>query len=290
MIRLFSQIFINNNYKHLKLRINGKEVSLKKKIKRPVKSIEFVNFECVNNMNYMFANCKLEKIPNIRNWNTSNVTSMNGVFQDCCNLKKIPDFIKFWNTNSVTTMRNMFARCTKIKTVPDISNWNLFRCNDVSGMFENCTNLVKLPDISNWKINTVQYMYFMFLNCNSLVSLPDISKWQVDCDSDLGGMFCGCSSLASLPDLSKWNVLNCRIDQMFKNCASLITLPNLSNWKNALIYTDIFYGCISLCYIDTNMHMVEDDYGQYTNNYLINVINIKDVQSEGYMWGKYDFL
>ena len=43
----------------------------------------------------MFADCSsLESLPDISNWNTSNVTDMEGMFEDCNKSLNIPKWYK----------------------------------------------------------------------------------------------------------------------------------------------------------------------------------------------------
>ena len=46
-------------------------------------------------MSCMFDGCySLNSLPNISNWNTTNVTDMNGMFARCLKLKNIPSKFK----------------------------------------------------------------------------------------------------------------------------------------------------------------------------------------------------
>ena len=57
----------------------------------------------VNQMNSMFANClSLTFLPDISNWDTSNVSNMSYLFSNCISLISLPD-ISNWDTNNVPT-------------------------------------------------------------------------------------------------------------------------------------------------------------------------------------------
>ena len=66
---------------------------------------------------------------------TSNVTSMSGMFSNCSSLTSIPQL----DTSNVTNMYNMFSNCSALTTIPqlDISN-----VTNMGGMFYSCSKLV----------------------------------------------------------------------------------------------------------------------------------------------------
>ncbi len=52
-------------------------------------------------MESLFDQCNsLISLPDISNWNTSNVTNMSGLFNNCISIKFLPDISK-WNTEKV---------------------------------------------------------------------------------------------------------------------------------------------------------------------------------------------
>ena len=48
---------------------------------------------------------------------------MSYMFYYCGSLNSLPD-ISNWNTSNVTDMSYMFFNCSSLKSLPDISNWN----------------------------------------------------------------------------------------------------------------------------------------------------------------------
>ena len=105
-------------------------------------------------MNNLFLNCKCLKLPDVSNLNTSNVMSMESMFEGCSSLKSIPDISK-WNTSKVFSMRNMFKGCSSLNSIPDISKWDItqaLKCEDfdknncgIKGMFFGCPNSLNIP-------------------------------------------------------------------------------------------------------------------------------------------------
>ena len=283
VIRLFDELFVNNNNKNCKLVLYGKEIELtsnlditKMKIDKNILEIKLKETKKITNMSYMFYNCKLllsledfdkwdtsivtdisymfqnclnlESLPDISNWNTSNITNMSCLFYNCSKLKHLPDISK-WNIKNVKFMFNIFSGCSSLLSLPDISKWDTSNVTEMASIFRECSSLTYLPDISKWKTNNVVNMAEMFNGCKLLSSLPDISKWNTNKVINLIGTFANCSSLVFLPDISKWNTENVwNMNGLFYNCTSLSYLPNISNWNTnkALKKVGIFDKCINL--------------------------------------------
>ena len=63
----------------------------------------------------MFSGCiSLKTLPDISNWDTSNVTNMSEMFSRCQGLIKLTDISK-WNINKVKNKTNMFEGSSKIR-------------------------------------------------------------------------------------------------------------------------------------------------------------------------------
>ena len=64
-------------------------------------------------------------LPDISEWNTSNVFCISLLFEDCSSLKELPDISK-WNVNNIISLNSLFFNCSSLISLPDISKWNLF--------------------------------------------------------------------------------------------------------------------------------------------------------------------
>ena len=213
------------------------------------------NISNVNNMSGMFYDCSsLLSLPDISKWDTSNVSDMSCMFSGCKSLLSLPDISK-WNTSNVTNMRNMFgacrfhryySSCSSLKSLPDISKWNISNVSDMSYMFDGCSSLKSLPDLSKWNTSNITCMTGMFYECELLSLLPDISKWKTSNVSDMSNMFYKCKSLLSLPDISKWDTSKVKyMIRMFEECESLLSLPDISKWNTSEVKNmyNMFYKC-----------------------------------------------
>ena len=87
-VRLFGRDFVNNNKKNCKIEIEGKEHELKKvhsfsifSKKHDILEIKLKGIMNITNMDSLFRCClSLLSLPDISNWNTSNVINMHDMF------------------------------------------------------------------------------------------------------------------------------------------------------------------------------------------------------------------
>ena len=211
-LRLFGDVFINNNIYKCKIIYKNKEYDLK----------QFIDD--------IDKDYNLNDIITIKLKGYNNITDMSDIFNECQLLFSLPDISK-WNTSKIYNMSSIFRNCNSFSSLPDISKWDISNVINMGSMFAICGSLSSLPDISNWNTSKVISMGFMFSWCGSLSSLPDISKWDTSNVNNMGYMFVCCGALSSLPDISKWNTLNVNnFDSIFEGCKPSLNIP--SKFKN----------------------------------------------------------
>ena len=94
---------------------------------------------------------------------TSNVTSMNGMFAGCVSLISL-DVSKF-NTENVTDMSYMFYVCRSLTSL-DVSDWNVSNVTDMSRMFFDSNESIRNEStIAGWNITPSTNQTEMF-GCN----------------------------------------------------------------------------------------------------------------------------
>lgn len=176
----------------------------------------------ITNMYYMFNNCRSLTELDVSNWNTSNVTDMNRMFYNCDVLTDLD--VSNWNTPKVTDMAYMFYNCKKLVSL-DLSGWDTSRVTDMSGMFY-YSRMKSFGDISIWDTNRVTNMRSMFSNCD--MDILNIAYWDVSRVTDMSYMFSYCYSLDTL-NISNWNSLEnlYGIEKMFYSCHDLKLLSIL---------------------------------------------------------------
>ena len=98
----------------------------------------------------MFQKCYELEYIDLSSFDTSNVTNMSWMFNQCNKLKEIKGINKF-NTNKVSDMNTMFQACYELEYL-DLSNFDTINVNNMSWMFNQCNNL-KYLNLLNFTIN-----------------------------------------------------------------------------------------------------------------------------------------
>ena len=143
--------------------------------------------------NYPLASCSgmfkefknVKTITGLGNLNTSNVTSMRGMFDNCFSLQTF-DIDKL-QTASVQDMANMFYFC-KCLTSLDVSHFETGSVTDMSAMFKAIGDKVTSLDLSNFNTQNVELMYSMFAYINMLETL-DLTSFNTSSVKNMNRMF-----------------------------------------------------------------------------------------------------
>ena len=180
------------------------------------------------------------------NFNTSKVTNMFSMFQECSSLTSLD--LSSFDTSKVTNMLQMFRKCSALKSLI-LSSFNTSNVPNMGNMFYSCSSLMSL-DLSSFNTSKVTNMFSMFNGCSSLTSL-NLSSFNTSNVTEMNGMFNGCSSLTSL-NLSNFNTSKVtNMSSMFKNCSSLTSLGlNSFNTSKVTYMYGMFSFCISLTSLD----------------------------------------
>ena len=203
------------------------------------------------NINYY-----IKKIPTI---DTSNLTSLQGMFEGCNNLMELPAM----NTSKVQNMSSMLRHCSKLTTIPQLDTSNV---TSMYYMFGNCSSLTTIPQLDT---SNVTNMNSMVSNCTSLTTIPQLSTGNV---TDLGYMFYMCENLILIPQLDTSNVID--IKNMFLSCYALTTLGGFQNLGMAYDISK------SANYRNYTLDLSASS--KLTHDSLINVINgLYDIKSKG---------
>ena len=134
----------------------------------------------ITDMSDLFAFSNRTDFSGIEKWNTSNVTDMGNMFEECTNFNQP---LNNWDVSNVTSMRAMFANCVDFNQ--DISSWDVANVTDMSGMFAICTSFNQPLD--NWDVSSVYEMSDMFFGCEEF-NQP-LNDWNVREDCDIYRMF-----------------------------------------------------------------------------------------------------
>ena len=111
------------------------------------------------------------------------------------NMQNLEDIggIEHLNTSEVTTMAGMFANCTDLTSI-DVSHFNTAKVTNMDTMFGNCWGLTSI-DLSSFSTSKVTNMDKMFFNCRNLRTIYVSDGWNTDAVTDSERMFEVCDKL-----------------------------------------------------------------------------------------------
>ena len=148
--------------------------------------IDLSNFDTsqVTNMNNMFDGMTNLTTLNLSNFNTSKVTNMRFMFFHVSNLTSLN--LSNFDTSKVTNMSNMFSGLSSLTSL-NLSNFNTSQVTDMGYMFWSMRNLTSL-DLSNFDTSKVTNMRGMFGSMHNLTVL-NLSNFDTSKVTDMGYMF-----------------------------------------------------------------------------------------------------
>ena len=126
------QQYINSNYNDIY--IEKYSLTLPKGVKDDQILDYFIEIGAYS-LNGLFSGCStLEYLPDISNWEITNVKNINNMFEGCTSLIELPDISK-WNTINIIYMNKLFKNCSSLQYLPDISKWNLENALEINCLF-----------------------------------------------------------------------------------------------------------------------------------------------------------
>lgn len=237
--------------------------------------LEYLNTSNVTDMSSMFEDCNVLRILDLSNFNTENVTDMSSMFKNCYALLSL-DLSNF-DTGNVTDMSYMFCWCS-IQEGLDLSSFKTENVIDMSSMFQHFSGR-SILNLSNFDTGNVTNMSSMFGACN-FESL-DLSSFNTENVKDMSFMFMDCVEMTSL-DLSSFNTAKVStMEGMFENCNKLTSLDLTSFSVPAdkdLRLRFMFWVCTNLETIFCNSDFNNGHIGSDNGNYLFSdCVSLKGV-------------
>ena len=160
--------------------------------KSVIKTITAVDIIQPKSLRFWFSNPKSWSTASavtsadLRNIDTSKITSMSHLFVGCSNLTTLK--LSNWNVSNVTDMSNMFGLhygtsrtqpgCASLTTL-DLSSWNTSNVSNMNYMFDGCSKLS--VDCSSWDVSKVT-KHVSFNTSAPGVTAP--LAWQASSDED----------------------------------------------------------------------------------------------------------
>jgi surface protein len=183
----------------------------------------------VTTMNYMFSN-QANFNQEVGKWNVGNVTDMNNMFS-CSGSTGVfnngsTDSIKNWNTSKVTSIRGMFQRQPIFNR--EVGLWNVGNVTDMSffiagGVDKAFTNAGS-SSIGNWNTSKVTNMTSAFVGCNLFD--VNLGAWDTSSVITIDGLFYfpvtpGIFNNGGSDTIKNWNLGNVtNFDGMFNGAAA----------------------------------------------------------------------
>ena len=136
------------------------------------------------NLSNMFAVVIESNLVEVLGANTTGVTNMRAMFNNCQSLTSVPLF----DTSSVTNMRAMFSFCTSLTNIP---LFDTSKVTDMESMIADCRSLTSVPLFDT---SSVTNMRDMFEACTSLTSVPLFDTSNI---TDMNYMLWNCTNVQS---------------------------------------------------------------------------------------------
>ena len=245
-----------------------------------LETINVTNMVFPVNSNELFSDLStLTTLTGINTVDTSHVTDMSNMFEDCSSLTSLD--LSSWDTSKVTDMSNMFYNCSSLTSL-NLSGWNTSNVTRVSDIFVDCdlTNL----NLSGWNVSNITNIRDIFSGINVLNL--NLSDWDVSNITNLADMFYGISKLKNL-NVSGWDMSNATNTlQMFENDFEILNVTNMklpSNSSYLFSYNYNLKEIIGINTVDvsntTNMKFLFYDCSKLTSLDLSNwnISNVTDM-------------
>ena len=165
----------------------------------------------------------------VESLNDSNIKSaVNSYIANPCYFKTYGN-IEYWNTSNVTTMKGLFYNKENFNA--DISKWDTSKVNDMERMFYNAS-IFNQP-LKSWNVSKVNYMNNMFYSAQNFNQPLD--NWNVSKVIDMSQMFAHTTNFNQ--PLKSWNVLKVTdMNSMFSSASKFN--QDLSTWTTGIDRSD----------------------------------------------------
>lgn len=223
-----------------------------------IEGIEHLNTSETTSMEGMFSRCVVKNTMNLSALNTSQVKNMSYMFYNA----QIPSVsLSGLDCSEVTDMEAMFmnARISQI----DLAGLRTSKLTNMECMFEGCQIKDNL-DLSGFNTEKVTSMSSLFRNCTATdISLTSFITSNV---TDMSSMFEGCQIKENL-DLSGFNTEKVTsMSSLFKNCTATDICLTSFNTSNVTNMSSMFSGCSKLTSLDLtkfNTEKVQNNYSMF---------------------------
>lgn len=167
----------------------------------------------------------------------SGITQFQSIFSGCENLDNIPN-IQQWDVSNVTVFQGAFINCLLFNQ--DLSNWNVSSGINFGSMFQGCEEFNQPLD--NWNMSNSQFLFGMFRDAVNFNQ--NLNSWNTASVINMSGMFDGAINFNG--NISNWNTANnTSFSTMFRFCNNFN--QDLSGWdvSTATTFVETFRSCFA---------------------------------------------
>ena len=173
----------------------GESVEIKREsADAPCPKLGFGRSRMIGRMDGWFRNCDFQLIDMFL-LDTSKVTSMNNVFQNCKYLTSLD--VATWDTSNVTSMLGMFDGCEALSWL-NLSSFDTSKVFSMTRMFNGCAALTEL-DLRSFNLDSLATAQDMFAGCSNLTCLVMRGK-DLKRLASVPNAPVRCSFISSIPD------------------------------------------------------------------------------------------
>ena len=185
-----------------------------------------------NTLKGLFAFSEAEKI-SLQNFDITDVQNMEFMFLECKFLTSIE--LNDFDTSGIKSMYQMFSGCISLSSI-DLSSLDTRNVKNMGYMFYSCSNLTSV-NLSNFDTSNTINMESMFKSCSSLTSI-NLDNFDTSNVKNMQLMFSGCTSLINI------NIGNLNLDKITQSANVLDFLKNVDNLKYC-IFPEITHSPLS---------------------------------------------
>ncbi len=186
------------------------------------------------NSSYLFQKFKnVISIEFNNNFDTSNVTTMYAMFNQCSSLKYLN--VSSFDTSNVNNMSIMFMGCNSL-TELDLSSFNTSNVVSMSAMFSgwsdsgNHETKLKILNLTGFNTGKVTTMHDMFVYNNNLITIKGIESFDTSSVTIMDNMFASCAGLVELNLCSFDTKKVTHMAGIFKNMKNISKIFVGPNW------------------------------------------------------------
>lgn len=132
----------------------------------------------LNSLDSTFANSSINDTNVLKNWDVSEVTNLQNIFQYCNNIQNLDGLI-YWDVAQVIYLDSAFYSCSNLINIKGLRFWNTRNVVYMGSCFQNDTSLTDIESLANWNTSNVKYLSNMFRNCKSVPTFIPLNKWNI---------------------------------------------------------------------------------------------------------------